>query len=173
MEIEALGPKLEQAQKALKDVLDEACGVDLTEVDTGEMIRIEESLAAATKAAKEVVSVRLKLRRQRAKSGTEHEEGASLADVAPLIKRRIFDDFRGKRWEVFAVYPSKEHALPADFRGGWLVFESASEVRRMAPIPEHWIELSIDDLRLLCHQAARAAQRLAAKTPPSSTPPVV
>jgi hypothetical protein len=52
------------------------------------------------------------------------------------------------------------------------VFESTGEVRRLAPIPEKWIELSIDELRLLCHQAARTAYRAANKTPPASTPPI-
>jgi len=170
MEGEALEPKLEQAQRALRVVLDEACGVDLNDVDTGEMIRIEESLAAASKAAKEVVSVRLKMRRQRVKMTAIQD--SDLADVAPMIKRRLFDDFAGKRWEVFAVYPSKEHALPVDFRGGWLVFESANEIRRVAPIPDQWTELSIDDLRLMCHRAARSAQRSGAKTPPASNPPI-
>ena len=169
MENEALEPRLKQAQKALQVALDETCGVDLDEVDTGEMIRIEESLATASKAAKYVVSFRLRRRQQSA-----GEQPAELADVASVITRRVFDDFRGKRWDVYAVRPSSALApLPDGFGDGWLVFESANEVRRVAPIPDGWTELTIDDLRLLCHNAASGTRRAnSAKTPPGSTPPI-
>jgi hypothetical protein len=40
---------LKQAQKAFETALDEACGVDLKQVDTGELIRIEETLALASR----------------------------------------------------------------------------------------------------------------------------
>jgi len=73
------------------------------------------------------------------------------------ITRRVFDDIRGKRWQAFAVHASSatlEHGgLPEAFRNGWLVFEAADEVRRVAPIPEKWEELSSDRLGLLCHKA--------------------
>jgi hypothetical protein len=65
MRRDSLEPKLAQAQQALDSALEEACGVDVRKVNTGEMIRIEETLALAAEAAKEVVSVRLKRRGQR------------------------------------------------------------------------------------------------------------
>jgi hypothetical protein len=163
METEALKPKLREAQKALEMALEKASGVDVTEVDTGELIRIEETLVMASKAAKEAVSMRLRLRSQRSrpKSGAE----AAPPEVAdtPAITHRIFDDIRGKRWRVFAVRASTATvelgALPEAFRHGWLVFDSSNEVRRVAPIPEHWEELSIEELRLLCHKAASTPRR--------------
>jgi len=66
MQRDSLEPKLEIAQRALDTALQEACGVDVRKANTGEMIRIEETLEIATNAAKEVVSVRLKRRSRRA-----------------------------------------------------------------------------------------------------------
>ena len=174
MEGEVLQPHLEHAQKALETALDEACGVDLKKVNTDELIRIEETLATATKAAKEVVSIRLRRRQQRGgkprqAEPTERVQGPA-ADVLPGIRQRIFDDFRGKRWRVFAVYPTTSTidpaALPAAFREGWLSFESEDEKRRIAPIPEGWEELSTEELRLLCHRARKAPKRPSNPIPP-------
>ena len=64
MHRDSLEPKLNEAQEALDRALEEACGVDVKKANTGEMIRIEESLAIAAAAAKEVVSVRLRRREQ-------------------------------------------------------------------------------------------------------------
>ena len=61
---DSLEPKLQLAQEALDTALEEACGVDVKKANTGEMIRIEETLEAAHRAAKEVVSVRLRRRAQ-------------------------------------------------------------------------------------------------------------
>lgn len=62
MHRDSLEPKLEIAQQALDTALEQACGVDVRKANTGEMIRIEETLQIATNAAKEVVSVRLRRR---------------------------------------------------------------------------------------------------------------
>jgi hypothetical protein len=162
METEALKPKLREAQKALEVALEKASGVDITEVDTGELIRIEETLVMASKAAKEAVSMRLRLRSQRSQSKSDKQASAEAADT-PGINHRIFDDIRGKRWRAFAVRASTATvelgALPEAFRHGWLVFEASNEVRRIAPIPDHWEELSTEELRLLCHKAASTPRR--------------
>lgn len=172
MENDALEPRLEQAQRALQVALDQTCNVDVDEVDTGEMIRIEAALAQASQAAKDVVSMRLRRRRRRAIAAASipPDEVSREPEVSPsIITRRIFDDIRGTRWQVYAVRPSQEHALPPDYQSGWLVFESATDVLRVAPIPDNWIELTIDDLRTLCRMAdiARARRRA---TPRSGTP---
>jgi hypothetical protein len=55
---------------------------------------------------------------------------------------RTFVDRRGDHWDVFEVYPGHRGRdtthLPESFRGGWLCFQSASERRRLAPIPVGW-----------------------------------
>ena len=166
MESQSLQPTLMQAQKALETALDEACGIDLKQVDTGELIRIEETLAVASSAAKEAVSVRLRLRSERMKgkqSAAKTVVGSVTSDADKPIAHRIFEDIRGKRWHAFAVQSSPattaRGALPDSFRQGWLVFESSDEMRRVAPIPELWEELSTDDLRLLCHRAQASPRR--------------
>lgn len=167
METGSIQPALDEAQKALKIALDEACSVDLSEVDTGELIRIEEAIAHASQAAKEAVSLRLKRRARRT---------AQLQAEPDPITHRVFDDIRGKRWHTFAVHGSEatvERAgLPEAFRQGWLVFESNDEVRRVAPIPNKWAELSIDELRQLCYSAAGAPRRIGVRgTPRENDPP--
>jgi hypothetical protein len=66
---EPLRPLLEKAEKQLDRTLEEVCEAPAAaHLDTGELIRVEESLALATEAAKEAVSLRRKMRadRQRA-----------------------------------------------------------------------------------------------------------
>ena len=166
METGSLEPALDQAQKALETALDEACEVDLSKVDTGELIRIEEALANASKAAKDAVSLRLKRRARRPAEPQAEPEA---------ITHRVFDDIRGKRWHTFAVHSSEatiERAgLPEAFRKGWLVFESTDEVRRVAPIPSKWEELSIDELRQLCYSAAGAPRRIGVRGDPRESDP--
>lgn len=163
MESQPLQPTLAQAQKALETALDEACGVDLKKIDTGELIRIEETLTMATDAAKEAVSVRLRLRSERVKRKQSAVKPAPATDADKTIGHRIFEDIRGKRWHAFAVQSSpttaERAALPDSFRQGWLVFESSDELRRVAPIPERWEELSTDDLRELCYRAESSPRR--------------
>jgi hypothetical protein len=172
-----LQPYLEHAQKALATALDEVCGVNLGQASTDELIRIEETLAGASQAAKQVVSIRLRRRKQRERATEEGETrpapapgGGRPADVLPAISQRVFDDLRGKRWRVFAVHPSdsslESGALPDSYREGWLSFEATDEKRRVAPIPDKWEELSIDDLRLLCQRAQRAPRRISKPAPP-------
>lgn len=63
---EALRPQLEKAERQLNRTLEEVCETsDAAHLDTGELIRVEESLALATEAAKEAVSLRRKIRADR------------------------------------------------------------------------------------------------------------
>jgi hypothetical protein len=166
VESESLQPHLDEAQRALKLALDQACDVDLGQVDTGELIRIEETLALASKAAKQAVSVRLRMRRGRDEERGLREQTIPepSAESASGITQRVFDDIRGKRWRVFAVHPStptaERAALPESFRQGWLSFEASDEMRRVAPIPPKWEELPIEELRMLCHRADSAPKRI-------------
>ena len=55
---------------------------------------------------------------------------------------RSCTDRRGIRWDVFEVHPGANgrasERMPEAFRAGWLCFQSASERRRLAPIPLGW-----------------------------------
>jgi hypothetical protein len=145
-------PKLDDAHEKLEKALDEACDEDLTKdvkrADTDEIIRIEEALDEAHRAAKVVVSERL-LRRAKNEAPESH---------------RVFEDASHKRWHAFAVQPStgtkERKALPERYRSGWLAFESDDEMRRVAPIPEDWTTVSVEALRELCANAEVAPKRI-------------
>jgi hypothetical protein len=60
---ESLQPELQRAEERLNRSLEQACETPAVEkLDTGELIRVEETLALAADAAKEAVSLRRKLR---------------------------------------------------------------------------------------------------------------
>lgn len=61
----------------------------------------------------------------------------------PARDRRIIQDRR--------VPVSQGHEL------GWLAFASASEKRRLSPVPDRWPEMSSEELRRLLGQALRVA----------------
>lgn len=153
-----LQPELASANETLADALQEACSSNVFDADTGELIRIEEMLAIAGDAAKRVVSIRRKL------SDTAEAEGerapgstATELDVAAPDAHRRFQDGRGVTWDAFAVHPAQEGAgraqLPEPYRGGWLVFDSEREKRRLSPVPPDWHLAGEDQLRALCARA--------------------
>ena len=146
-----LRPELAQAQQRLERALDDACDSDVKKADTGELIRIEQSLAVADAAAKEAISVRKRLRQERSQ------------ELKVAESHRQFDDAKGVRWDAFAVHPSVaatgRGALPDPYQAGWLSFDSGKETRRLAPIPDGWRDLSDDGLRLLLEMAEVAPRR--------------
>lgn len=73
---EPLRPKLQDLERELDRTLDEVCEApSASKLDTGELIRVEETLALAAEAAKEAVSLRRRLRsdqqRQSERSGSQ------------------------------------------------------------------------------------------------------
>lgn len=92
------------------------------------------------------------------------------------MAHREFTDRHGRRWQVWEVCPSMlerrtggqrgqparerrirdepRAALPRSLRNGWLAFECRSERRRLAPPPEHWEELSDEELATLLESAS-------------------
>src|SRR5687768_9275222 len=102
-----LQPKTEEAKRAIDQALDAASGVDLDDIDTGEIIRIEEALVMASKAAKEVVSLRLRRRNDRARLGSQGASRENSRETADQVaQHRVFEDYQGTRWQAFAVYPA-------------------------------------------------------------------
>lgn len=74
---------------------------------------------------------------------------------------RTFRDGDGVGWLVWQVLPGQQldlrdgagTLLPDDMADGWLTFESASEKRRVYPIPPHWADYSDEQLGALCRAA--------------------
>jgi hypothetical protein len=60
-------PQLQQAQESLEVALKEACRLDVKKANTGELIHIDELLAIAGDSAKQVISVRRRMRRDAGK----------------------------------------------------------------------------------------------------------
>jgi hypothetical protein len=157
-ELRPLDAQLEQVTATLKESLDEACGTDVRRLDTGESVRIEEVLAIASEAAKKVVSIRRKRRQLRKRPRTSGQTSARAVGT-----HRSFVDERGVRWDAFAVMPSAEPRglvrLPEPYQHGWLCFESATEKRRLGPIPEGWETATDDQLRRYRDVAQLVQQR--------------
>jgi hypothetical protein len=77
---------------------------------------------------------------------------------------RHFRDKAGVEWQVFLTARgsdavSRGQFLPEAYREGWLVFESAQEKRRLAPVPENWESLPNEALAALCEKASPQLSR--------------
>jgi hypothetical protein len=84
---------------------------------------------------------------------------------------REFTDSTGMEWRVWDVTPQHMHPTTRaeDFMGnlrdGWLVFESASDKRRLEPpYPADWTSLSLTALEELCGRATPVLHRVAQST---------
>ena len=68
---DALRPQLQKVEEQLDRTLEQVCETEsAARLDTGELIRVEESLALATEAAKEAVSLRRKMHADRERATT-------------------------------------------------------------------------------------------------------
>lgn len=151
-----LKPALERATTTLRTALDEACRTNFERANTGELIRVEEVLAIANEAAKEVISVRQRLRGERRRPSSDSAPASSAG--APWSREVV--DADGRQWRVFAVHPSIGRAVIRDeYADGWLSFDAGDETRRLAPIPERWHELPDVDLVALCARADVSPRR--------------
>lgn len=79
---------------------------------------------------------------------------------------REFTDSRGVEWRVWDVTPAQMHPVTRgeDYMGslqdGWLVFESATEKRRLeAPYPKDWKKFPLQRLEDLCRHASPLLRR--------------
>ena len=76
---EPLRPQLRDLEHRLEESLGEVCEMPAaSKLDTGQLIRVEETLAIAAEAAKEAVSLRRKLRADRERDHPEGDAGAEL-----------------------------------------------------------------------------------------------
>lgn len=149
-----LRPQLRQAQDNLGSALREACSMDPSRADTGELIHIEELLAIANDQAKKAISVRRRLKKDRTARSEPDPSSASRRSAS-----REFEDAASVKWTAVAVHPSTSKSLTGPFQSGWLSFDCGSELRRLSPIPENWLTLPDTELRELCEKAKVAPRR--------------
>jgi len=84
--------------------------------------------------------------------------GSTLIPLWRPTALRQFRDSQGVEWQVFRTSRGtnpvvRDRHLPIEFREGWLVFQSATEKRRLAPAPENWESLSPAELESLLPRA--------------------
>ena len=73
-----LRPQLDRLEDKIEQSLDEVCTKpSVKNINTGELIRIEETLAIAAEAAKEAVSLRRRMRKDRESSSDGDQEQPS------------------------------------------------------------------------------------------------
>lgn len=152
--------RIVDATKALGSALREACDIKVDRLDTGELIRVEEVLAIANEAAKDVISLRRGARdeRERTHGAASTQSEHAPADVGGATSRTL-TDATGRQWMVFAVHPSAPRSravLRQGFADGWLSFDAGDETRRVAPIPQGWDQLTDAALLDLCAAAESA-----------------
>ena len=172
---EPLASELSEAEATLDQALAEACedGKPAGEIDTGELIHVEELLATAADAAKRAVS----LRRRRRVDSSRSQASLAYAEAAVRLAttHRTVTDAAGTRWDVFAVHPEEHQSLNVQLQGsyqqGWLCFNAGPATRRLSPIPERWQTLSEEALAQLVERAEPALQRRRRSSEPADESP--
>lgn len=187
-EPEPLRPMLRTAESQLVERIEEVCAHEVKGESTAELMRLEETLTDAARAAKQAVSLRRRLRTGHGASEPSHlhPEGdlAGATDTASEVDApafaddragesddeaavREFLDERGLAWRVWAVTPEQMQTdrlvadQMGDYRLGWLAFErvDASERRRLPNFPPNWRRLSNLDLEGLLRRADAVRRR--------------
>jgi hypothetical protein len=77
---------------------------------------------------------------------------------------RNFIDSAGVHWQVWSTIPAMG-GVAGGYRRGWLTFTSATERRRLAPIPSDWEQATDAELSAYVERASPARQ-----TPPTGMP---
>jgi hypothetical protein len=72
---------------------------------------------------------------------------------------REFTDSSGVAWRVWNTRPSISLLYGEALREGWLTFESPTQRRRLAPIPEGWEEMSEERLEVISRGATEVSRR--------------
>src|SRR5919106_1145580 len=153
-----LSPALTAAEEELIARVEEACALGPEapgEEDTGELLRLEQALEAAARAAERAIELRTKERRLR--EGRDYTCGM-----------REFRDQAGHEWRLWAVKPLRREKQPGsldrlrpEYQEGWLTFErlDGEERRRLPAIPEDWATRSVIELEKLLSAATPVASR--------------
>ena len=150
---------LKHTEAELTEKLEEACVPEAREVSdesTAELAKLSDSLLAAARAAKDVVSLRKR----------RHERATATGDPTAGETIREFTDRDGKAWRVWAVTPtrsrgSKRESNLGEFEHGWLAFETLDENlrKRLPHYPADWHTMSDEKLQDLLGLALEAPTR--------------
>jgi hypothetical protein len=170
---DSLEPALKKAEAELAKRLDEACDEqtdDVSDASVDKLLRLEEELLAAARAADETV----RLRRRLEQRDSADEGAASRPDqvVPPLPEEaggrvREFQDRQGRTWRVWEVRPGLVRPLTelrrylGDLVNGWLAFSCLdNDIRkRLAQFPPDWLQMSDRELEALMLRALDAPTR--------------
>jgi hypothetical protein len=171
---DSLTPALKKAEAELAKHLDEACEAqpdDFTQGSVDALLRLEEELLAAARAADEAVRLRRRI------------EGSDAADGSPAAPRpdppaapvstegggrvRDFLDRQRRPWRVWEVRPglgrpvTELHRYLGDLVNGWLAFGRLDDdVRKRLPqFPPDWLQMSDQELEALMHRATDVPKR--------------
>lgn len=153
-----LNAALHQTEVELSEKLAEACMPEhrVSDESTAELARLSDSLLAAARAAKDVVTLR-KRRRERARADSDETEGETI---------REFADAEGREWRVWSVVPGQHRAGAresslGEFEHGWLAFETLDEEmrRRLPNYPVDWMDMPDPALCELLLRAVEAPTR--------------
>jgi hypothetical protein len=198
-ESRSLRPVLRQVEAELEGKMEEVCDSEQHAPETtGELIRLEEALSDAAKAAKQAVSLRRRLREESKQDegagsapGSGEAEGtpAGPADAqsAPSTRAasseqgeavRHLTDREGRSWRVWAVLPETMKRftgvenLMGQYRLGWLAFETVDgEIRkRLTSYPDDWQSLPAAGLEQLLDRAETATRRKPGPSKPTDDP---
>jgi hypothetical protein len=178
-EPESVEPALRRVEADLARRLDEACEEidqkDLSQESMGELLRLEEDLLAAARAAEQAIRLRRQLgeRPATARGSDTSTTPAPAPEPVPdedatASRLREFKDDAGRAWRVWEVRPrsagraNAERYLGEYFKG-WLAFELlGGDLRRRLPsFPDEWLRLSDEELDRLLRGAVDVPQRRA------------
>jgi hypothetical protein len=164
-----LKPALKKAEAELARHLDEACETQPDDVSQGsvdELLRLEEELLAAARAADEAVRLRRRLEERGSTDGSAAGAQASQPDDAGG-RVREFRDRQGRPWRVWEVRPglgrplSELHRYLGDLVNGWLAFDYLDgDIRKRLPkFAPDWLQMSDRELEALLNQAGEVPKR--------------
>jgi hypothetical protein len=179
-------PALRKAEAELAHHLEEACDdpESIDERSTDELLRLEEELLAAARAADKTIRLRQQLGaggEQAAPRGSAPEETEPPPVSAPAEpggpRVREFRTASGSEWRVWEVRPgaggrpSKAALYPADYASGWLAFEllEGEGRKRLPNFTPEWSDAADADLERLLERAVDVPKRK--RAPPDSPDP--
>jgi hypothetical protein len=185
-DVHEVQPALRKAEAELAHHLQEACEdpENIDERSTDELLRLEEELLAAARAADKTIRLRQQLDDgggQAAPRGSAQKETETPPASAPgepgATRVREFRTASGSEWRVWEVRPgaggrpSKAELYPADYVNGWLAFEllQGEGRKRLPNFTPKWSDAADADLERLLEQAVEVPKRK--RTPPQGPDP--